>query len=217
MTALTTPKSARTQSGVQLCIKKPSRAVEYYHKVLAPKFEEPKQSEVEEQDQLRNKEQVSTFPPIPEVLQQERCVLPAPKTTVQTRSATKAPTSYILEVEGGDSILPCVQRQLEHNRALQTLLDELFMVREQLLEDGLLFECFLAMHDYNVIFRDGTEHMFGVKALSRLFDTLVEGLCGGDGAEHPGFWPPHRHNGCASVSRKLVDVLARVGLRVKTN
>ena len=133
---------------------------------------------------------------------------------MQTRSTTKAPTAYILEVKG-DNILPCVQIDLERNRALQTLLDKLFMVREDLLQEGLLFECFLAMHDYNVIFHDGSQHIFGVKELSRLFYLLVDGLCGD--AEHPEFWPPNRHSGSASVSRKLVDVLARVGLHLKTN
>ena len=133
---------------------------------------------------------------------------------VQTRSTTKAPTAYILEVKG-DNILPCVQIDLERNRASQTLLDKLFMVRDQLLEEGLLFECFLAMDDYNVIFPNGSEHMFGVKALNRLFEKLVVGL--GDDAEHIVFWPPQRHCGRCSVSRTLVDVLARVDLRVKTN
>ena len=183
--ATRTPKSEHTQS-VQPCIKKHRRAVEYYDKVvIAPKFKEPKQSEE----------------------------VPA----VQTRSTTKAPTAYKLQVEGDDilPLLPCVQRDLERNIALQTLLDKLFMVRDQLLEEGLLFECFLSMDDYNVIFPNGSEHIFGVKALSRLFEKLVVGL--GDDAEHIVFWPPQRHCGRCSVSRKLVDVLARVDLRVKTN
>ena len=182
--ATRTPKSEHTQS-VQPCIKRHRRAVEYFHRVLAPKFKEPKQSEE----------------------------VPA----VQTRSTTKAPTAYKLQVEGDDilPLLPCVQRDLERNIALQTLLDKLFKVRKQLLEEGLLFECFLAMDDYNVIFPNGSEHIFGVKALSRLFEKLVVGL--GDDAGHIEFWPPHRHGGGCSVSCKLVDVLARVDLRVKTN
>ena len=135
---------------------------------------------------------------------------------MQRRSKTKAPTAYKLQVEGDDilPLLPCVQRDLERNIALQTLLDKLFMVRDQLLEEGLLFECFLVMDDYNVIFPNGSEHIFGVKALSRLFEVLTDGL---DNAEHIVFWPPHRHCGRCYVSRKLVDVLARVDLRVKTN
>ena len=94
--ATRTPKSEHTQS-VQPCIKKHRRAVEYYDKVLAPKFKEhreasdlvakaPKPSEVKsiaarwrgemedrEKDQRIIKKQVSTLRdlPIPAVLQQE--------------------------------------------------------------------------------------------------------------------------------------------------
>jgi hypothetical protein len=94
-----TPKSARTQSGVQPCIKKHCRAVEYFDKVSAPKFKEHREasdltidakalkpSKVEsiiarlsqrtedrEKDQSSIKKQVSTLrdPCIPDVLQQE--------------------------------------------------------------------------------------------------------------------------------------------------